>query len=447
MLCACMRAEKGKCPVRRMRAEKGKRPVRHMQAERSSMKQSKMLLRLEIKRAMKKLPQLLLGAAIISVVVAVIVICCAVSDKASGNVKKNRVALVTNNNKLVENVGMEMLDSMETVENLFQFTVYDEATAMELFRNGELEGVIIFPDNYIDGIGRGDNEPAQLFVKSGDMSYALSLIAEIADAAGSLLASTEAASYALQDWCKEYQIQGSGVMIDAMDVTAARVILSREDIFSKVTIYGEGDVSFAQSYFCAAMVILVLLWGLSCGTILKSDSLVLTKKLHANLISTEKQQLIKLAALICLLAAVYLIIGALLVTAFLAVPEVFRTVDIVSIWQIILLLAAFIPVIVLAASIVMFAYVAASNQIGGILLLFISTIVMSYISGCLLPSVYLPKTIRALAKYLPTTYMHTEATNALAGVVDIRCILILVLFTCAFFAASVGIMKYKESKL
>lgn len=411
------------------------------------MKQSKMLLRLEIKRAMKKLPQLLLGAAVISAVVAVIVICCAVSDKASGTVNKNRVALVTNNNKLVENVGMEMLDSMETVQNLFQFSVCDEETAMELFRNGELEGVIIFPDNYIDGIGRGDNDPAQLYVKTGDMSYALSMIAEIADAAGSLLASTEAASYALQDWCKEYQVQNAGVMIDAMDVAAARVILSREDIFSKVTIYGEGDVSFAQSYFCAAIVILVLLWGLSCGTILKSDSIVLTKKLHANLIPTEKQQLIKLAALTCLLLAVYLIIGTILAAAFFAAPEVFRAVDITSIWQLLLLLIAFLPAILLSASIVMFAYTAASNQIGGILLLFISTIVMSYISGCLLPSVYLPKTLRAAAKYLPTTYMHTEATNALAGVVDVRCILIILLFACGFFAASVGIMKYKENKL
>lgn len=410
------------------------------------MKQSKMLFRLEIKRAMKKLPRLLSGAAIISLVVAIIVICCAASDKASGTVRKNRVALVTNNNKLVENVGMEMLGNMKTVENLFQFGIYDEETAMEMFENDELDGVIIFPDNYVDSIVRGENDPAQLFVKFGS-SYALNMIAETADAAGSLLASTEAASYALQDWVKAYSIQGAGVMIDAMDVTAARVILSREDIFSKVTVYGEGDVSFAQSYLCAAVVILVLFWGLSCGTIIKSDSIVLTKKLNANLISTEKQLLYKLIALLFLLLTVFFVLAGLVLMAYYAMPDAFKVVDIDSIWQLIMLFITFLPCLLLAASMVMLAYTLASNQIGGILLLFISTIVMSYISGCLLPSVYLPKTIRAMAVYLPTTYMHKEATNALAGVFDVRCFLTIIFFTCAFFIVSTGIMKYKENKL
>lgn len=410
------------------------------------MRQSRMLLKLEIKRAMKKLPQLLLGAVVITLVVALIVICCAAAGKKSEESSVSRVALVTNNNTLVENVGMEMLGSMETVENLYKFEVALQEDAMERFYNGELEGVIVFPNNYVDGIGRGDNEPAQVFVRTAGVSYSLGIIAETCGAAGTLLTSTEAASYALQDWGKEYGIKNTWEMAEALSVTDARVILSREDAFSKVTIYGEGDVSFAQSYLCAALVILILLWGLSCGTIMKGDSPVLVKKLKANLISVEKQQLIKLTALVILLGVVFLIIGGLLIGAYFFMPELFETLDVTSIWQLVLLLIAFVPVIILAAAIVMFAYTVTSNQIGGILLLFIGTVVMSYISGCLMPSVYLPETIQELAKFLPTTYMHREATNAIMGIVDIKCLLIIVLYSLAFFGASVGIMKYKESR-
>ncbi|MGN0165630.1 MAG: ABC transporter permease [Lachnospiraceae bacterium] len=411
------------------------------------MKQSRMLLKLEIKRAMTKLPRILMGALLISLVVAAIVLFGAVSNKGTVEVKATRVALVTNNNKLVENVGMKMMGNMETVVNLFEFSIETEEEALKKFENMELEGIVIFPDNYIDNIGRGENDPARVLIRSAGFSYSVSMIAEIADAAGSLLGSTEAASYALQDWAKEYEISDSGSMVDEMDVTDARVILSREDIFNKVTIYGEDDVSFTQSYFCSALVILVLLWGLSCGTILKSDSLVLTKKLSANLISTEKQMLIKFVALVSLLGSVFVVIGALLLGGFAVAPQAFELIEIDSMWQIVLLLLSFIPVIILGAAIVMLAYTLASNQLGGILLLFIGIIVMSYVSGCLFPSVYLPETIRSIAKYLPTTYMHKEATNALAGMVDIRCILIMVFFSCACFVASVGIMKYKENKV
>lgn len=410
------------------------------------MRQSRMLLKLEIKRALKKLPQLLLGAVVITLVVALIVICCATAGKKSKENTVSKVALVTNNNVLVENVGMEMLGGMETVKNMFEFEIALEEDAIERFHNGELEGVIVFPDNYIDGIGRGENEPAQVFVRTAGVSYSLGVIAETCGAAGTLLASTEAASYALQDWGKDYGISNRWEMAEALSVIDARVILSREDAFSKVTIYGEGDVSFAQSYLCAALVILILLWGLSCGTIMKGDSPVLIKKLKANLVSVEKQQLIKLTALTVLLGIVFLIIGVLLVGAYLILPELFETLDVTSIWQLVLLIIAFVPVIILGATMVMFAYTAASNQIGGILLLFIGTVVMSYISGCLMPSVYLPETIQELAKFLPTTYMHREATNAIVGVVDIKCIVIIMSYSLVFFGASVGIMKYKESK-
>ncbi len=411
------------------------------------MKQSKMLFRLELKRAMKKLPELMLGAALISAVIAIIAVCSALLDKAPEEAVKYKVALVTNNNKLVENVGMEMLGGMETVQNLFEFGIYDEKTATDMFKGGELDGLIIFPDNYIDSIGRGDNDPAQVFVKSGKMSYSLSMIAETADAAGDLLGATEAASYALQDWCKEYSVAGAGAMIDTMDVTAARVILSREEMFNKVTVYGEGDTSIAQGYACSAVVILVLLWGLSCGTLLKSDSIVLARKLNANLIPTWKQMCMKLFALVLLLLTVFSAVAAAVLAAYARFPDVFKVLDITSIWQLVLLFAAFLPCLVLAATIVMFAYSAASNQIGGILLLFISTIVMSYISGCLLPSVYLPGTVRSLARFLPTTYMYGIASGALLGNLEITDFVKILIFALAFFTASVGIIKYKGNRL
>lgn len=408
------------------------------------MNQSQMLMRLEIKRAMKNFKKLMVGALIIALVVVLIVVCCASLRKEKKVIKHAAVALVTNNNTVIESVGMDVLGNMETAENLFEFRVTTEEEAMEAFKNEELSGVIIFPNNYIAEIGRGDNVPAKVYLRTQGVSFSLGMVAELCSAAGSLLAATEANSYALADMLKEYKLTvHRSEMIEDMDIVSARVILSRDEAFDKITVVGEGDVSIALGYACSALVMLVLLWGLSCGAVLKSDSPVLTKKLEAGLIPVRKQMAYKYIALFILLGSMLLIMFGLLFASYPFAKDLYKLVDIDKFAKLILLLIAFLPILLLGTAIIMASFSLAANQIGGILLLFILTIVMGYSSGCLLPLVYIPKVIRAFGSVLPTTFMLKEATNAALGLIDIKCTLIILAYALFFYAISVAATVYK----
>lgn len=412
------------------------------------MNQSAMLLKLEIKRAMKNLKRLMLGALIIAGVIILIVVCCASLRKEKKVINHARVALVTNNNTVIESVGMDVISNMETAENLFEFIVTDEESAMNEFEKGSLSGVIIFPNNYISEIGRGDNVPAKVYLRTQGTSMALGMISELCSAAGSLLASTEANSYALQDMLKEYKVvDHRNEMIDDMDVISARVILSRDEVFNKITLVGEGEVSIALGYACSALVMLFLLWGMSCGTVLKSDSYVLTKKLEAGMIPVRKQLAYKFMALFILLATLYLIIFGLLFASYPLARELYMLVDIDKFAKLLLLFFSMIPVLLLATSIIMACFSLAANQIGGILLLFILTLVMGYSSGCLLPIVYIPKVIRAFGKVLPTHFMLKEATNAVIGTVDLKCVVIILAYALLFYLISVVAAVYKGRRV
>lgn len=411
------------------------------------MNQSHMLLKLEIKRAMKNLPQLILGAAIISLAVIIIVICCAYSGKSQTTSTKSNIALVTNNNTLIESVGMDVLGNMESAKNLFDISLLEEDEAKKAFDEGNLLSVVIFPNNYIESISRGDNEPAQVLLKNEGVSFSLNMIAELCGAASNLLAATEAVSYAAADFCNEYGLSKEKSQItDDMDVNCARVILEREDNFNKVTIYGEGDVSTAQGYACSAVVVLLLLWGISCGSIFKGDSPVLVNKLAANLIPVRRQEGFKLLALVCLIGSMFLILGGVLLLAFPFAAKLFAVIDIDTVWQLILMLLALIPAVVLASAIVMFSFTIASGQIGGIILLFIETIIMSYTSGCLMPSYYLPDAIKELGKFMPTYFMQKQATNALSGFVSAKNTIIILVYAAAFTLVSSIIVELRSRR-
>ncbi len=413
------------------------------------MYQSLMLLRLEIKRAMRSLPQLLAGAVVIIGVMGLIIIFTLVSENDRTVAKKLSVDLVTNNNTIIETVGMDVLSNMEIAEKNMTISLAEsEDEGIRRFENGETDALIIFPDNYIASVDRGENLPAKVYLRNSGYSFTVSLIARLCDVAGNLLAAAESSSYAAGDMCNDFEIkQYKSEILEDVDVINARMILSREDNFSRLTIYGENNVPIATEYACAILVMLTLLWGISCGTMIKSDSPVLVKKLEANQIPLYKQIFFKFISLICLMGTMFLIICAVLAAAFLLRRDVFETIGITDIWQIVMLIPMSLPTIICASAIVLFTFTAASNQIGGILLLSLGTVAMGYASGCLMPAVYLPMTIRNSFGMWPTYYMKQQAINAVSGNTDASCVLMILLFAAVFFAASAALVKYKYRRM
>lgn len=413
------------------------------------MYQSLMLLRLEIKRAMKSLPQLIAGALVIFAIMGLIIVFTVISENEGTVTKKMSVDLAANNNTIIETVGMDVLSNMEIAENNLNISMVEsEDEGIKRFENGETDALIIFPDNYIASVDRGENLPAKVYLRNSGYSFTVSLIAKLCGVAGDLLAAAESSSYAAGDLCNEFEIrQYKSEILEDVDVINARMILSREDNFSKLTIYGENNVPIAMEYACAVLVMITLLWGISCGTMIKSDSPVLVKKLEANLLPLSKQIFFKLVALICLMGTMFLILCVAVIAAFLLKPDVFEMIGITDVWQIVMLIPMSIPTVICASAIVLFAFTAASNQIGGILLLSLGTVAMGYASGCLMPAVYLPMTIRNSFGLWPTYYMKQQAINAISGKPDFACMMMIMLFAVAFYAASAALMKYRYRRM
>lgn len=411
------------------------------------MKQSEMLFRLQLKRAAKKLPQLIAGSLAISAVVIIVVLFCAYSRNAKGVLETTRIAISAGNNDFFRELAGDILGGMESADSMLQFVTLEEEEALKRFAAGELEGVIVFPDDYLGNIGRGDDVPAKIYVKSDGVAYDLGIITRLAGSAERFLASAEATSYSMKDMLDEFGYHDISWEYDSdLDVVNMRMVLSREDNFMKITILGEDSTTMSQSYACAALVMLLLLWGLSCGAIIRNDGKVMTGKLAVGGVSVFKQELIRVLSIVFLLGTMLSLVFAVMLVSFPFAKNAFAQVGVTSMGQIAFLFVTFIPSLIFAGAAVLLVFTAAANEIGGILMLFTGTIVMGYISGCLLPSVYLPKSIRKIAKYFPTTYMHREAEAGFAGNFDLRSALILLGFALVLFALAVLVRAYKSKR-
>ena len=72
-------------------------------------------------------------------------------------------------------------------------------------------------------------------------------------------------------------------------------------------------------------------------------------------------------------------------------------------------------IVLSAVTIVYFIYSLTGSRTSGILLLFLISVVMVYLSGGLAPSMFMPERMQAVGRWLPTTYLMEAVGNLLTG--------------------------------
>ena len=84
-------------------------------------------------------------------------------------------------------------------------------------------------------------------------------------------------------------------------------------------------------------------------------------------------------------------------------------------------------------------YSLAGSRTGGVLFIFLLSVVMVYLSGGLVPSVFLPKLMQAAGEWLPTTYLIRAAGAFVTGrgeTLGGQCLAVLCLYTAVCGAAA-----------
>lgn len=385
------------------------------------MKLTGTFVRMEEKRMLRILPQYFLGVFLLSALISLVVIFSAAFTKKNLAKADMNIALVINENPLISTFGIDVLESSSSVSNMCRFVKTDKETAMAGLDDGTFSGVVVFPDHFVGGVFNGDDIQAQMILPK-IYGFNNNLMAGLSDIVGILFQKTETGIAAASE------IAATDVNADENDIYRVSAdtegmffdfVMSREDFYSKDSASGTGNQTVIQYYICAAFVLLLLLGGISCGTLLKGDPSAFEKQLELHRIGPAKLLCIRYLAVLSMFAILYVTIFGAICGWRLIHPASFETVMNLSTFEEIgYWFICGVPVLFLAAAIVVFVYTFAANQIGGILLLFIVVMVMGYASGLLAPAAYLPAKVRVIGAYLPTARMLNVMKNGMTHAVS-----------------------------
>lgn len=382
------------------------------------------------KRTVKHYPFILLFTAVLTLCIALFV-STMFSTKESENAQKMKVGITGDLSESYLNLGILAITSMDSSRFYVEFVRLDEEEARKQTEDGRLSGYIVFPEDFMESISYGRNEPLTFVSQNDPSALTPAVTKEIIQIVSKLVLQGQNGVYGMVAFSEEYQIPDDvhEKALEDLNLQYIDAALDREDYYD-VTYVGLGDgISFQTYYICAFLILLLMLWGMSCANLLIKHDMVLPRILHSNghtlfgmVMGDYLPYLLMLAIntlIVSLLGASYIDMGA------------------VEAW------IRLFPVVILISTMQFFFYELSSNLISGILLQLFVTVILSYASGLFYPIYSLPETIQKVGAILPTRVAFGYLSEVIQGKTEVLQTVLVWSYVAVFVVASVLVRQYK----
>ncbi len=350
------------------------------------------ILKIEMKRALKSIPYFLTGAVVLAVLAGTIAFSANRMLYGKKAVDSIQVGVAVPREDRGAKWIMSMVSSLESVSSLCEFVYLDEEEGRRQMEKGEIYALMLIPDQLLEGIMNGTNEPVTI-VFPEQAGLEASVFRELTDAGTEILKTAQAAIYAadhlLEDMGRAAQIPQAESDLNRLYLKYA---LSRSVYFKTEQVSASGDVTTEVFYGISCAVLAVLLLGIPAAGFLQPFSGGMEKKLYISGFSRPMRLWARTLALAFLLAL------ATAAPFFFCLGEGMLQSGLCSI-------PVWLLICICASGWVILIYEAGRSTLAGVSILFLSTIVMMFMAGGLIPAVFLPKAITEAGRFTPVFFL------------------------------------------
>lgn len=385
-------------------------------------------LKLELKRALKRLPHMAAGAIVLMAMLGTIAFAASKLLYGETTLERVTIGVVLPEEDRIGRQLVRMLGTYDSVRSVCEFSFMDSSEAEKQLRDGEIFGIMNVPEGLVQGIINGTNIPVTITLPQGN-ALENRVFKELTSAGARTLGSAQAGIYAGDQLLLNYDLAGGISQLEAdLNRIYMAYSLPRADLFEHVKVSATGDVDTLEFYGISAFVLYLLLAAIPVSGYLAPESRVMSQKLSLAGIGPWMATAARLAGL-----------GALLLAA--ALPAALGALKFGVLEFSWLMLPALAAVCLAAAALVLFCYEAAGTLMGGVMLLFLGAVLLLFLSGGFLPLVFLPAQVRSLAPFLPTTTLMNGAKMIVTGAYGLAGWLQLAVMTAAFYSLTVGVRR------
>lgn len=354
-------------------------------------------LKLELKRALKCLPLMAAGAAVLMFFMGAAAL---LAGKALyGGPAAGRItigAVLPENDALAKQV-TSMLSSLESVKSICDFSYISREECLEGMENGTLLAALLVPEGFVQDIMNGVNTPVPVLLPE-NAGVESRIFKELADAGAQTLSAAQAGIYAGDELLDRFHHSEARAQLERdLNRIYLEYSLPRGELFRKTEVSASGDVRPVVFYAVSLFVLALMLSAIPASGFLLPQKPVLRRQLSLAGIGPISMVISRILGL----ALPYMLLltasaSAAILTGVLPFSPA--------------LPAALSLLSVSAASLAVCAFQAAGNRMGGVLFLFLGATVLHFFSGGILPLVFLPPALQRTAPFLPP-YLFIETVK------------------------------------
>ncbi len=366
------------------------------------------------KRLFRLLPGALLSALVLYAALAALL--GAVGQAAQQETVKFPLALCGSTEDPLVQLGITALQRLDATRFSVDIHTMTEAEAQRALADGTISAYIVLPEGFMDAAMYG-NIPTLRYVTLTETAGPAAIFQrEVTQVISHILLSAQKGVYGISSALQDNGLGSSAYqLMNDLALKYAELALTRENAF-RLQILGIGSGLGLGEYLCCGLsVLLVFLLCLSFAPLAVQRDVSLNRMLAVKGHGAAGQAVADFS--------VFLLGMGVLVAALLAFSGAFLP---FPLWRV-------LPVTVLAASFSFFVFSLTDSLLGGVLLHFLLSVGMCFLSGCMYPVSFFPDGIRQLAPWLPAC----ACREFLAGGSPLRHLIALTGWTAVFFAAAV----------
>ena len=322
--------------------------------------------------------------------------------------QKVNIGIVIPEGESISRLATQYISSMDSVRSVCDFYYLDEQEAVEQLKQGTLQAVVLLPEGFYHDVQVGINPPAQIYFPK-DAAQNTQVFEELVTAGVSFLQTAEAGVYAALDTASYYgvELQGAGLG-DTIAYLFAHQMLKRDSVYSAKMLSTMGNLSVAEYYYAAGLVILLMMCGIQFGFLYGKRNRSVEDKLKIRGVGSLRQSVVK----ILVMTEFLYVTGLLYYFAGIGVAGWTKTYFVFyegTTWYALLLFCLGIAIYFQ----VLYELSGSSSQ-AAVFVLAVNVITIIG-AGVLIPEAYLGKEIAGISHFLPMKYWNVYAAGMLEG--------------------------------
>lgn len=364
------------------------------------MKLNIKFLILQLKRALRHGPQMLLGAAVLALFAGTVAFCTLKVMNTSDDPVSVPVAVVIEDQPKWMNALLSFLSEMPSTADHFTFRVMTPSDALLALDDGSVAAVMFVPQDVIEGIMDGTNPHVQVLLSEKNALAAV-LLQELSASGAKTLSCAQAGTYTLTTlYVNASRKDALSDAYLALDMRNLSYALARGELFRPVYGNATGAESVLVYYACSGILSFLLLFGICYLSFYGNE----TASFFAKGRSCGLGNFAVLTARLCSILLYQLF---LLLLAAAAVPLLSRSYGL-SASQCLCMIFLFAGLLFGIGAFFFFLYELIPSPGYAMLVLFLLAALMMLVSGCFIPNAFLPSWCRRIADFLPINYWMNQ---------------------------------------